>query len=214
MIEGTARSVRSAYFDGVTSARHDADSAAELLHGAIDPCPRGLPAPPMLRAEGEAAYPYTGRMAIAERFIQPGQREGCVGEVRATVELANLFDELRASYGQIKDAEVRRVPLEMLVDTGCSSLLLPEDIVQRLGLRTVDRVQVLYADERTEELPVAEEVRIRVEGRVATVRPVVARPGTEPLLGQLVLEATDLLVDCSNNSLVPRIPGITRQLLK
>lgn len=137
-----------------------------------------------------------------------------MGEVRASVKLLNLFDELRASYGHIEDDNVRRVRMEMLVDTGCSSLLLPEDVVGQLGLRLVDRVQVLYAEERTEELPVAEEVRVRVGGRVATVRPVVARSGTEPLLGQLVLEETDLLVDCSNNSLVPRIPGITRQLLK
>lgn len=40
-------------------------------------------------------------------------------------------------------------------------------------------------------------------GRAGGFR-VVGPAGTEPLLGQIVLEMTDLLVDCGRNQLVPR----------
>lgn len=63
---------------------------------------------------------------------------------------------------------------------------------------------VTYADERREERPLAGIVTVRIGSRSTNVNCIVGPPGSEPLLGQIVLEAMDLLVDCSQQRLVPR----------
>ena len=47
-------------------------------------------------------------------------------------------------------------------------------------------------------------VSVRVAGRNVETNCVVGPPGSEPLLGQIVLEEADLLIDCANQRLIPR----------
>jgi len=77
-------------------------------------------------------------------------------------------------------------------------------MVEALGLREVGRVIVTYADERKEERPLAGIVTIRVGNRVTSLNCVVGPPNSEPLLGQVVLETMDLLIDGTQQRLVPR----------
>jgi hypothetical protein len=65
-------------------------------------------------------------------------------------------------------------------------------------------VVVTYADERKEERPVAGLVTLRVANRSASFDCVVGPPASEALLGQIVLERLDLLVDCAQQRLIPR----------
>jgi hypothetical protein len=71
-------------------------------------------------------------------------------------------------------------------------------------LNEVGKVIVTYADERKEEHPVAGIVTVKVGNRLTRVNCVVGPPNSEPWLGQIVLEAMDLLVDCTQQKLVPR----------
>jgi hypothetical protein len=73
---------------------------------------------------------------------------------------------------------------------------------------------VTYADERKEERPIAGVVGVRVGNRVASVNCIVGPPNNEPLLGQVVLEMMDLLVDCVEQRLVPRPESPLLPLLK
>jgi predicted aspartyl protease len=82
-------------------------------------------------------------------------------------------------------------------------LMLPQELVDALGLQEVRRVKVTYAAERSEERPVAEGVTIRVGNRSALAQCIVGPPGSEPLLGQVELELMDLLVDCPGQRLIP-----------
>jgi len=82
--------------------------------------------------------------------------------------------------------------------------VLPQDLVEVLGLREEGKAIVTYADERREERPLAGIVTVRVGNRSTNVNCVVGPPGSEPLMGQIVLEALDLLVDAVQQKLVPR----------
>ena len=63
---------------------------------------------------------------------------------------------------------------------------------------------VAYADERKEELDTARGLEIQVLGRTMVTDCVIRPPLCEPLIGQLVLEQLDLVVDCVRRTLMPR----------
>jgi clan AA aspartic protease len=144
------------------------------------------------------------RATISRGFVLPAKPEDFVGEVRVTVTLENLIDRELAKRDIIADGAVRAVTVDILVDTGASMLVLPRDIVESLGLDMRERAIVEYADGRHEEVDIAGTVLLSVSGRSAETRCVVGPARTEPLLGQIVLEMLDLLVDCPRHQLVPR----------
>jgi clan AA aspartic protease len=127
-----------------------------------------------------------------------------VGEVKVKVDLENYGDREVADRGFLPADQVRRQRVEMVVDSGAVMLVLPQDLVEALGLRTLRKAIVTYADERKEQRDVAGVVSVRVAGRSVETNCVVGPPGSEPLLGQVVLEEADLLIDCPNQRLIPR----------
>ena len=124
--------------------------------------------------------------------------------MRVELDLENAIDRERAILGEIPADRVRSLRASVGADTGAALLVLPQDMVEALGLREVRKVVVSYADERREERPVAGIVTVRVGNRSASLECVVGPPNSEPLLGQVVLETMDLLVDCARGALVPR----------
>ena len=67
-------------------------------------------------------------------------------------------------------------------------------------------VTVTYADERAEERAVAGPVTVKIGDRITQTQCVVGPPRCEILIGQLVLEAMDMVADCTNRTLTPRNP--------
>lgn len=137
-----------------------------------------------------------------------------MGEVKVELELENAADREMARRGYISEEEVRTAKIKALVDSGAVMLVLPQDLVEALGLREVGKVIVTYADERKEERPLAGVVTVRVGNRITSLNCVVGPPNSEPLLGQVVLETMDLLVDCVEQKLVPRPESPFLPLLK
>ena len=127
-----------------------------------------------------------------------------MGEVKVTVQLENAVDREMALRGNLSEAEIRSIEANLLVDSGAVMRVLPQDQVEALGLRELRKAIVTYADERKEERPVAGVVTVHIGNRTATVECIVGPPSNEPLLGQVVLETMDLLVDCSRQQLIPR----------
>ena len=93
-------------------------------------------------------------------------------------------------------------------------LVLPQNVVERLGLEALRTAIVTCADERREERPVAGPVTIEVCDRMMVAECVVGPPLSEPLIGQIVLEALDLIADCANRTLTPRTPDYPSLKLK
>ncbi len=137
-----------------------------------------------------------------------------MGEVRVELELENAVDREMVRLGYIKADQLRSLKVQAVADTGAVMLVLPQDQVEALGLREMSKVIVIYADERKEERPLAGVVTVRVDKRIANVDCVVGPPASEPLLGQVVLEIMDLLVDCARGKLVPRPESPLLPLLK
>lgn len=79
-------------------------------------------------------------------------------------------------------------------------LVISAEMVQQLGLRIIGQQLVKYADGRQETVGVTEAILIEIEGRRTTEDALVT--GDEVLIGQVVLEKLDLLVDCRNQRLI------------
>ena len=85
-------------------------------------------------------------------------------------------------------------------------LVLPEVVVKRLGLRLGNPVSVRYADGRRARRREAKGISLTLLGREDTFSAVVEPKRPNALIGAIVLEALDLLVDCTNQRVVPRDP--------
>ena len=137
-----------------------------------------------------------------------------LGEIVAKLELENPGDRAVVERGYRQESEVRRSTVDAVVGTGAVMLVLPQNVVERLGLETRRTVIVTYADERREERPVAGPVTVQIGNRSMSTDCVVGPPLSEPLIGQIVLEALDLIADCTNRTLAPRFPDYPLLKLK
>ena len=137
-----------------------------------------------------------------------------MGEIVASMELENTGDRGVVSEGLRDESTVRRATVEGVVDAGVVMLVLPEDVVGRLGLRTRRQVAVIYADERRELRPVAGPVTVHIGNRFMIADCVVGPPSSKPLIGHIVLSALDLVADCRSHTLGPRPESPDRPVLK
>lgn len=137
-----------------------------------------------------------------------------MGEVMVTAQLRNVVDVGLAERGYIRKEEIPISMRRCLIDSGAVMIMLPEDEADKLDLMRGDKVIVSYADERKEELPTGRGLEITLNGRTMVTDCIIGPPLCEPLIGQIVLEELDLLIDCSQKRLIPRPESPNRQLLK
>ncbi|HJT76422.1 MAG TPA: retroviral-like aspartic protease family protein [Gemmataceae bacterium] len=129
-----------------------------------------------------------------------------MGRVSVEVELTNGEDLVRAKDGTLAPDKVRRLRMVGWVDTGASHLVIPESVAQQLGLPEKGQALIRYADQRRETRQVVDQVHVALLGRDGTFKAVVEPARRDVLLGAIVLEDLDLLVDCRTQTLQPRDP--------
>ena len=134
-------------------------------------------------------------------------RNRTMGRVTVDVKLANKKDRHLAESGYKQPQEVRETSIKGIVDTGAAMLVLPEIVVQQLGLTKSGDANVRYADQRTASRDIVRDVEVEILGRVDTFTAIVEPGRTEALIGAIVLEALDLIVDCRTQTLHPRDPN-------
>jgi predicted aspartyl protease len=137
-------------------------------------------------------------------MAEPGVTE--MGRVTVEFDLANYDDVRAVEKGELKRNKMRRVRLKGIVDSGAARLVLPETIVEQLGLPTAGEVTVRYADERTAKRRQVRDAWIEYAGRGGVFSAVVEPKRVNALIGAIVLEELDLIVDCATQSLRPRDP--------
>ena len=71
-----------------------------------------------------------------------------------------------------------------------------------------------YANEYRETRQVAGPVTVHIGNRFMIAECVIGPPSSEPLIGQIVLEALDLVADCGSRTLAPRPESPDSPLLK
>jgi len=116
-----------------------------------------------------------------------------MGEVRATIQVSNTLAP-----------DTPAIELDCLVDTGAVMTLVPKDVLDKLGIPIIGRAVATLANEESEEMDVAGPLTIRLGDRVMFGTCLVGKMLGEPLVGQLVLESMDLVVDCPHRALGPR----------
>ena len=129
-----------------------------------------------------------------------------MGTIVATMELENAGDRVAFEEGFRKESEIRRTQVDGIVDTGAVVLVLPQNVVERLGLKQRRTVIVTYADGRKEQRPVAGPLNVQIGDRGMSTDCVVGPPLCEVLIGQVILERLDLIADCGHQRLHPRVP--------
>lgn len=135
--------------------------------------------------------------------------EPTVGRFSVELDLTNDADLVKAEEGTIAPGEVRRATVRGVVDSGAALLVIPESVVRQLGLKASKRTQVRYADGRTAERDVVDRLRLTYAGRNAVFQAIVEPARETALIGAIVLEALDLIVDWRHGSLLPRDPQTT-----
>jgi predicted aspartyl protease len=129
-----------------------------------------------------------------------------VGRFAVDFEVANFGDVELAHRGLLRPDQVRRQMIRGVVDSGAAPFVLPQAVVKELGLRITRKVQVKYADGRRARRSAAEGAYVKIFDRASTFTAVVEPKRDTALIGAIVLEDLDLLVDCQHQRLIPRDP--------
>lgn len=129
-----------------------------------------------------------------------------MGRFSIDLEVANDADLGAVQLALLDPARVRRLRVMGVVDCGAVRLVLPEKIVKELGLKKAGKVKVRYADGRTATRDYVERVYLDIMGRHGTFSAIVEPNRRTALIGAIVLEDLDYLVDCTHQRLVPRDP--------
>lgn len=132
--------------------------------------------------------------------------EPVAGRFSVEVELANNQDLMGEALGVVAPSAVRRVRIRGVVDSGATRLVLPAAVVDQLGLPRSGTTAVRYADGRTAERAIVRNVQLTYAGREGIFSAIVEPARESALIGAIVMEDLDLLIDCTGQNLVPRDP--------
>jgi predicted aspartyl protease len=136
-----------------------------------------------------------------------GQKEKkLISRFSVSFTVANNDDLAAVRRGALEDSKVRRKTIVGVVDCGASRLVLPKSVAKELGLASTGHVKVKYADGRIAKRPVVEGVYVELQGRHSIFNATIEPRRDTALIGAIVLEDLDFLVDCAKQRLVPRDP--------
>jgi hypothetical protein len=136
----------------------------------------------------------------------PAKGANGVGRISVELEVANNDDLALVRRGLLPPDQVRRETIPGLVDSEATKLVLPQAVVKRLGLPLGDPILVRDADGRKVQRAGTEGVYVQLRGRHGTFTAIVEPRRKTALIGAIVLEDFDLLVDCKAQRVVPRDP--------
>jgi clan AA aspartic protease len=125
-----------------------------------------------------------------------------MGLVHADIELINGDDWSDFRRKRIPESEVRRMTVNMNVDSGALMMAINENIQGQLGLEIVEVRRAQLADGTFIELPVTSPIEVRFANRRCTTQAVVLPGSTQPLLGAIPMEDMDVLIHPAKQELV------------
>jgi len=118
-----------------------------------------------------------------------------MGQFTTQVKLINVGDAIKARDGIIKAEDVRQVILDILPDTGASTLFITEETREKLGLIFEGDYVASIANGSRQRCKQTEPVAIRWKDRYAVCSAIVMEGAKHNLLGAIPLEGLDLIVD-------------------
>ena len=139
-----------------------------------------------------------------------------MGHVYADITILNSFDVTAAKKGLIAEGDIKKLTVNVMVDSGAMTLTINDDIAKQLGLEVQDRARVVLADGSRRECDFVGPVDIRFENRMASCSALVLPGADEILLGVIPLEAMDVIIDPLSQQLVvhPDRPDLAQMKVK
>jgi clan AA aspartic protease len=138
--------------------------------------------------------PYIGYVAFYA--LQKYYREEYnMGMVYTEITLKNVDDGAIARGGYIRPENVRTATVTAVADTGSMNLVIPEELRQKLGLGVREEKTVHIANGQRVNGKITDAVEVHWKNRY-TIVPALVIPGAEKvLMGAIVLEGMDLMVN-------------------
>jgi clan AA aspartic protease len=115
--------------------------------------------------------------------------------VYTEITLRNKVDEANAKQGFIKEDEIRQMTTQAIVDTGAWTIVINEDIREKLGLLDEGYGEATLADGKKKEYPMAGPLEIRWKNRRFTCDALILPDAPDILLGAYPLEGMDLTIN-------------------
>jgi hypothetical protein len=133
-------------------------------------------------------------------------KDNSMGRFSVELELTNNEDLIGAKSGAISPEQVRRERIRGVVDSGATRLVIPEALAKRLGLEIKGVATVRYADGHTADRGIARNLHLKFGDRDSVFNAIVEPNRESALIGAIVMEDLDLIIDCTRQMLVPRDP--------
>ncbi|MCS6989708.1 MAG: hypothetical protein NZM06_09365 [Chloroherpetonaceae bacterium] len=169
----------------------------------------------MLRLTIDKPLAKNGKMIdfTKEHF---SKMEGIMGLVYADIELINADYIGLAARGFIKPEDVLSVKVRALADSGAYMLGINERIAEQLDLRVLGEEIFTMANEERQRLKIVGPIEVRFKNRRCTADAVVLGENTEVLLGSIVMEDLDVIIDPKRQELTlpPDRPYLAEKHMK
>ena len=117
-----------------------------------------------------------------------------MGLVYADIELINADDIGLVRRYIIGEEEVKRISLNILVDTGAYNLCINESIQQQLDLPFIEKRKAQLANGHIEESNIVGPIVLKFKNRQTVCNAMVLQGDSEPLLGAIPLEDLDVVI--------------------
>jgi clan AA aspartic protease len=139
-----------------------------------------------------------------------------MGLTYADIELINAGDIAMARKFVIGDDEIKRMNINILVDTGAYNLCINETIQEQLDLPFLEKRKGQLANGSIEEYDLVGPIVLKFKNRQTVCNALVLKGENEPLLGAIPLEDLDVIIHPLSQQLMvnPDHPNYAQMKLK
>lgn len=139
-----------------------------------------------------------------------------MGLIYAELELISSDDMALHRRGYLPEDEIKRTKVNALVDSGTYMLAINEHLKVQLDLPVLDKQVAELADGQRIKLEIVGPVEVRFKNRATSVRAMVLPGDAEVLLGSILMEDMDVLIDPKRQQLIvnPENPYYAKKPLK
>jgi len=118
-----------------------------------------------------------------------------MGTVHAEITIKNAADVINAMRGLTGEQDIRSITVNAIVDTGAASIVISEELRQKLGLRVKEERRAGMADGSWVNCQLTEAVDVHWKNRHWSCTAMVIKGANSVLLGAIPLEGMDLTIN-------------------
>ncbi len=125
-----------------------------------------------------------------------------MGRVKERVKVQNLIDVYNAAQGELDEGDIRTIEVDAVVDTGATYLCLPPAVIEKVGLFASGTQSVQTANGAVER-KIFKGADVTIKDRTTETPVMENDEATPPLIGYVLLELLDFVVDPKAQKLIP-----------